>query len=363
VSPLGDLLRTMIAQDGPVSVERYMALALGHPTHGYYKTRDPLGVRGDFTTAPEISQMFGELVGLWAAEAWQALGAPRPVNLVELGPGRGTMMADALRAARVMPAFLDAIDVHLIETSPALVARQRTTLADSARPVAWHSGFDTIPSGPSIILANEFFDALPVRHYVSCSDGWRERMVGLDTKGDLAFGLAPDVEPDLRAAAPEGAILEIAAVSQQLMATLAARIAAQGGALLVIDYGHTTTVLGETLQAVRWHRFIDPLDSPGEADLTAHVDFAALVRAARASGAIVRGPVTQAFFLEQIGIRQRAATLTRRATPEDAQKIGSALNRLVSTQVPTDMGTLFKVMAVVPRGTPPLAGFIETRNK
>ena len=362
MSALGDHLRTLIAQEGPITIERYMALALGHPMLGYYHSRDPFGARGDFTTAPEISQMFGELLGLWAAEAWTTCGSPDPVHLVELGPGRGTMMADALRALRVMPKFLAALDIHLVETSGALIEHQRVALADASRPVTWHASLETLPPGPAIVLANEFFDALPVRHYIQAQGAWHERMVGLDDTGALMFGLSADSEPGLRVSAEEGAVLEIGVVAQRLMSVLAARIAKEGGALLAIDYGHIATSLGETLQAVKWHRFVDPLETPGEADLTAHVDFAGLVRAARAAGAVVRGPVTQSFFLQQIGIRQRAATLSRRAVPDEAQKIASALNRLISTAQPTDMGALFKVMAVVRRGTPPLAGFIETAD-
>ena len=358
MSALGELLRGMIRTDGPLSLETFMALSNGHPTLGYYATRDPLGARGDFTTAPEISQMFGELVGLWASEAWRVAGAPSPVRLVELGPGRGTMMADALRALRVAPDFLAALDVHLVESSAVLTARQRQTLANAPRPVAWHTTLDTLPAGPAIILANEFFDALPVRHYVRSAHDWRERRIGLDDDARFVWGLAPEPEAALRAQAAEGAVIEIGAVGARVMALLADRIVREGGVLLVIDYGHARTCLGETLQALHAHRFTDPLATPGEADLTAHVDFAALARAAASAGAAVRGPVSQAFFLEQIGIWQRAATLAGRAGPQGTQDIGTALRRLTATGSPTAMGTLFKAMAVTRRGAPPLAGFI-----
>ena len=358
MSTLTDLLREMIANDGPMPLERFMAMANGHPTLGYYASRDPFGAAGDFTTAPEISQMFGELVGLWAAEAWRACGAPSPVHLVELGPGRGTMMADALRAARVAPDFSAAVQIHLVEASPSLGARQRETLADVADKTHWHATLDSVPQGAAIILANEFFDALPVRHYARVKGAWHERLVGLDESGAFAWGASSQHEDSLHLDAPDGAVLEIAAVAQRVMTSLAQRIVDHGGALLAIDYGHTETGLGETLQAVRRHRFVDPLDAPGTADLTAHVDFAALARAAHAVGAQVRGPVTQRHFLEQIGIRARAAALSKRTTPEGAQKIATALNRLTADDTATAMGALFKAIAVVRHAAPPLAGFI-----
>ena len=354
------VLRDLIASEGPISLERFMALANGHPTLGYYASRHPFGTAGDFTTAPEISQMFGELLGLWAAEAWRACGAPTPVHLVELGPGRGTMMADALRALRVAPDFLAAAHVHLVESSAALTAHQRETLAHYGARVTWHSATESLPDGPAIILANEFFDALPVRHYVKAADGWRERMVGWNDDDQLVPGLSPRVEGDLHLEAEDGATIEIGAVASRVMESLAARIVRDGGALLVIDYGHAITAMGETLQAVRKHRHVDPFEHPGEADLTAHVDFAALARAAKAAGAAVQGPVTQNFFLDQIGIRARAGVLSKRATPADAQTIATALNRLTDEAAPTAMGRLFKALCVARPATPPLAGFIGT---
>ena len=359
MSHLRDHLRDLIATDGPITLERYMALANNHPTLGYYSSRDPFGSAGDFTTAPEISQMFGELLGLWAAEAWRACGAPSPVRLVEFGPGRGTMMADVLRAARVAPDFLAAAQVHLVESSAELTGRQRATLADCGFAIHWHKTLDSLPDGPALMLANEFFDALPVRHYVKTTDGWHERMIGLSDEGALVWGLAQRTEDSLSLAAKSGETIEIGAVAAQAAETLAARIVRDGGVLLVIDYGHTTTGLGETLQAVRKHRHVDPLESPGEADLTAHVDFAALTRAAKAAGATVQGPVAQKVFLEQLGIRARAGVLSRRAAPAQAQKIATGLNRLTADAAPTDMGALFKALCVTRPGTPQLAGFIE----
>jgi NADH dehydrogenase [ubiquinone] 1 alpha subcomplex assembly factor 7 len=351
-------IATIIAQDGPITLERYMALALAHPTLGYYMSRNPLGPSGDFVTAPEISQMFGELLGLWIIEAWRALGSPAKAHLVELGPGRGTLMSDVLRVAGVAPAFLNAIDVHLVEMSPVLERFQRETLADSPRPIAWHADFAQAPRGPVFIIANEFFDALPVRHFVRTSLGWNERLVGLDEKGELTFGVARRPEPDLGVAAELGSIIEIGAIGQRLMTEIASRIVEDGGAMLVVDYGYLETSLGETLQAVARHAYVDPLANPGEADLTTHVDFAALGRAAASGGARVLGPVSQGHFLRQLGIVQRAEALSRRATEEQRKDIGFALERLAGGgDVRTTMGELFKAMAVTGPNMPELPGF------
>jgi SAM-dependent MidA family methyltransferase len=360
MSALEREIAALIAQDGPISVERYMALCLSHPTLGYYMTRDPLGSGGDFVTAPEISQMFGELLGVWIGEAWRAAGAPSPARLAELGPGRGAMMADVLRVARVAPGFLDAVSVHLVETSPVLRDRQRETLAGAAKAVEWHTDAADIPAGPAFILANEFFDALPVRHFVKTREGWRERLVGLDFDGRLVFGLSPSIEVGLDVDAPEGAIVEIAAVGQRLMSELAGRIVKEGGVLLVVDYGYVETSLGESLQAVRRHAYVDPLEAPGEADLTAHVDFAALARAAKSAGAKVMGPATQGGFLTRLGVVQRAEALSRRASPEQRADIAAALERLAGRgDARRCMGDLFKAMAVMHPAMPDMPGFYD----
>jgi SAM-dependent MidA family methyltransferase len=350
----------LIAQEGPITLERYMTLALSHPTKGYYTTRDPFGAGGDFITAPEISQMFGELIGLFAQEAWRAARSPSPLRLVELGPGRGTLMADALRVARIAPDFLSALDVHLVEMSPVLEARQRQTLANAPAQVSWSADVARIPDGPAIIIANEFFDALPVRHFVQTERGWSERLVGMDENDALAFGVGESVEPDLTVAAPEGSIIEIGAIGARIMRDIAARLVAQGGVLLVIDYGYTQTALGETLQAVSRHAYVDPLEAPGEADLTTHVDFAALARAATAAGAKVQGPVTQSAFLRQLGVVERAEALKKRATSEQRAEIDIALARLIGAGDPKrDMGELFKVIAVTHPDMPFLPGFFQ----
>ena len=309
--------------------------------------------------------MFGELIGLWAAEVWVSMGAPAPLRLVELGPGRGTLMEDVLRAARVVPAFAQALDVHLVETSPVLAEIQRQHLSESGPQVTWHRSISTIPAGPAIVLGNEFFDALPVRHYVRADGGWHPRQVGLAADGRFISGLARESEPTIRVAAEPGSVLEIGAVAQQIMNALAMRLATQGGAALIIDYGYTETTFGETLQALKGHEYVDPLDEPGEADLTTHVDFAALARAARAAGAAVFGPTTQGDFLARLGIYDRAAALARKASTPQAAQIEAALQRLVSSEesIVVDAGTvqgmggLFKVICVTAPGLAQPAGF------
>jgi NADH dehydrogenase [ubiquinone] 1 alpha subcomplex assembly factor 7 len=352
------MIRAEIAAAGPLDVATFMARALGDPAHGYYPTRDPLGARGDFITAPEISQMFGELIGLWCADVWQRLGAPRRVHLTELGPGRGTLMADALRAiARAAPAFRAALDVHLVETSPALRAAQRTQLADAAP--TWHDDVAGLPDGPALIVANEFLDALPIHQLVRTDAGWCARQVTVDTDGRLAFGVADAASPLAGALAPDvaeaplGSIAELAPAATGLAAAVARRCATEGGVALLIDYGHLVSAPGETLQAVRAHRPHPVLEDPGDADLTAHVDFAALARAARTHAA-VHGPVTQGAFLTRLGIVARAKALTRGRSTALAAEIRAALARLIE---PSQMGRLFKVMALSAPAVGPLPGF------
>jgi NADH dehydrogenase [ubiquinone] 1 alpha subcomplex assembly factor 7 len=351
-------IRGEIAAAGPMDVATFIARALGDPEHGYYRTRDPLGSAGDFVTAPEISQMFGELIGLWCAEVWTRLGAPRPVRLIELGPGRGTLMADALRAvARAAPDFRAAIELHLVETSPALRAVQRAGLADAAP--TWHDDAAAVPAGPALILANEFLDALPVHQLERTDAGWCARQVAIDPAGRLAFQVASEPSPhgawlaQAVAAAPLGSVAELSPAARELVGALARRIASQGGAALLIDYGHTMSAPGDTLQAVRGHRRHPVLEAPGEADLTSHVDFAALAESASPLAA-VHGPVTQAAFLRQLGIVARAEALARDKPAAVALGIRAALSRLIE---PSQMGTLFKVMAIGAPDGPPLPGF------
>ncbi len=330
-------------------VGEYMALCLGDPQHGYYTTHDPLGARGDFITAPEISQMFGELVGLWMATVWKKMGAPENVRVIELGPGRGTLMNDALRAAQVVPAFHKAVEVHLIEFSPALRAAQQRTLNALTTPVLWHAALDEAPDGPAIIVANEFFDALPVNQAVKTERGWHERQIEIDSNGNLAFAIAPHplprfemlLPPALRTA-PAGSIFEWRADTVAMQ--IGRRIAAEGGAALAIDYGHVESAVGDTLQAVGQHAYADPLTAPGHIDLTAHVDFQALARAVEAMGANGFGPIEQSQFLHRLGIETRANTLKAKATPHAAAAIDLALARLTG-HGRAAMGGLFKAAA------------------
>ncbi len=349
-SPLERSLRARIQAVGPLPVEAVMAEALA----AYYHSRDPLGALGDFTTAPEISQMFGEMLGLWAVVGWQQMGAPLPLKLVEIGPGRGTLMADALRAIAMAPPLAQGIEVHLVETSPALRARQRQSLANL--DVVWHDRVEDVPPGPAIILANEFLDALPVRQAVKTADGWRERMVGL-ADGRLAFLPGAPVAPDhplATADAPEGAIVEWAPAAVAVVQSIGRRLAEQGGLALFLDYGPAESGLGESLQAVKAHDYHPVLEDLGEADLTAHVDFAAAARAARqVPGLKAYGPLPQGEFLQRLGINQRAETLAR-AQPDKKVEIGLALRRLIHIK---EMGTLFKALVLCPGRQPVPAGF------
>jgi SAM-dependent MidA family methyltransferase len=354
MTPLEAEIRHIIAIDGPLPVDRYMELCLSHPQHGYYVTRDPFGAAGDFITAPEVSQMFGELLGAWAATVWRQMGSPGRVHLIELGPGRGTLMADALRAAQALPDFHAALSVHLVEVSPVLRALQEKTLANTDVPIAWHRGIEEVPDGPTIAIANEFVDALPIGQFVKDHDGWHVRMVGIGND-KLTFVAAPDpmlVHVAATDTTPLGTILERR--YDRPVSVLAQRIARQSGAALIVDYGHADSGFGDTLQAVRGHQFADPLDRPGEADLTAQVDFAAVATWAQRQGAAVQGPVPQGEYLRRLGIEQRAARLKNNATPQQASDIDAALARLTA---PDQMGELFKVLAMTDPKLGPLPGF------
>jgi SAM-dependent MidA family methyltransferase len=356
VNALAQELAELIRQDGPIGISRYMALCLGHPGHGYYMKQDPFGADGDFTTAPEISQIFGELIGIWAASVWQAMGAPASIRLVELGPGRGTLMQDMLRAARALPGFRDALSVHLVETSPVLRERQKETLAASGMEPRWHDRIEQALEGPAIIVANEFLDALPLDQFIRTPEGWRERLVGLDGDSGLAFGLAAEADSSLSIAAPAGSVLEQPAAALETVALVARHVATQGGAGLFIDYGPAHSGFGDTLQALKRHAFVDILAEPGDADLTVHVDFARMAQAGLAAGAAAHGAVTQRDFLLALGLQQRFEALSRRATPEQAQTLASGVQRLIETG-PTAMGELFKVLAIADPKLPLLPGF------
>jgi SAM-dependent MidA family methyltransferase len=385
-------LRERIRRDGPMPVDRYMRVCQADPEHGYWQRAGSIGAGGDFITAPEISQVFGELIGLWCAVVWQGMGRPAPLRLIELGPGRGTLMRDALRAAGKVPGFLDATTVHLIEASAPLRGLQRQAfppplwgrdreggIAEHRRlgfpppltpphvvsktrlrhdgegkrpPIAWHEALDQVPDGPAIVIANEFLDALPIRQLLFLDGVWRERVVEIDAQGDLGFAAGPRVEFEFEGRPEQGAILELRAGEDELLAQLARRQVPH--VALFIDYGPAEPAYGDTLQAVHRHAWVDPLSLPGIADLTAHVQFASLARKARAAGLAADGPITQAEFLGSLGIAERAARLMA-ANPDQAGEIETAAQRLMS---PTGMGELFKVMAVRSGTLPPPPPFV-----
>lgn len=348
-SPLETEIRRRITTAGPMPVAEYIALCLFDREHGYYTTRDPLGVRGDFITAPEVSQMFGELIGLWASAVWKQMGAPENVRLVELGPGRGTMLKDALRAVRIVPEFYSAVVVHLVEVSPVLQAQQEKTLDGAGVTIFWHARLADVPPGPAIIFANEFFDALPVNQAIKTDRGWHERRIQIDASGQLSFTIASEPLPFFQTLLPPefstaraGAIFEWRGDTEAM--EVGRRVADGRGAALVIDYGHTESGIGETFQAVGQHAYADPLTEPGALDLTAHVDFQALSRAVEAMGAKSFGPIEQSQFLRRLGIEQRAASL--KVKPGRDANIDQALARLIGRER-TAMGELFKVAAFV----------------
>lgn len=356
-------LRSRIAElinaQGPISVAQFMTLALLDPTSGYYTRRDPLGAGGDFTTAPEISQMFGEMVGLWLLQTWADQGSPKSPRLVELGPGRGTLMADILRVAQLAREFLTDLDVVLVEASPALQEIQADKLRGLGADISWLPHVDdSLADRPLFLVANEFFDALPLRQYVKTARGWCERMV-TQKDGELVFALAPVALPASaipfdRSDAPDGGVYEVSPAATALTQNIARIIAAQGGAGLIIDYGYGEAAgYSETLQAVSGHRFADVLAEPGQHDVSAHVDFAALAQAGRRGGAGVFGPITQGLFLANIGIVERAQQLMK-ANPDDAEKLLADTERLIGND---HMGKLFKVLALVPPSLSNVAGF------
>lgn len=347
-TPLAAELVRRIRAAGPISVADYMAACLADPRHGYYTRNDPLGAKGDFITAPEISQIFGELIGLWCLSVWLELDSPERFVLAELGPGRGTLMADALRAAAIRPAFAAAAQVVLMEMNEDLRRAQAEALESIAAP-RWIASVDELPTGPVIVVANEFFDALPIYQYVSTRSGWAERMIGLGEDDRLAFGLRPvEAASALNGTtAPVGSVLETCPAATGIVTALAERIAAESGAALVIDYGHAEHGFGDTLQAVRSHGYDDPLAHPGAVDLTAHVDFAALAKAAAKGGATPRAIIDQATFLARMGIAHRVDALSRGKDAATAEAIAAGAQRLTA---PDQMGQLFKVLAFASPG-------------
>ncbi len=341
MTPLDRLIRDIIATDGPMRLDRYMSLCLGHPQHGYYMTRDPLGERGDFITAPEVSQAFGELIGVWSAGAWGAMGEPARVNIVELGPGRGTLMADMLRTIRkAAPRLAAAAALYLVETSPVLRAKQREAVGPEA---SWHAALEEVPDGPMILIANEFFDEIPIRQFERRLNRWHERVIGLEG-GHLVRGLAAPVS------GPEGSdgdVVEFAPARDAIARHIGERLSRQQGAALIIDYGHLASAPGDTLQAMRGHGFTAVTDRPGECDITSHVDFEALSHALRAGGAVAHSPITQRAFLLAMGLEARVAQLASLADPDMRAILQRQMARLADEN---QMGNLFKVLAATSPG-------------
>ncbi|MEM7025637.1 MAG: SAM-dependent methyltransferase [Pseudomonadota bacterium] len=357
MSTLEAVIVDEIRHHGPISIARFMDLALGHPSLGYYARHDPLGASGDFITAPEVSQVFGELLGLWLAQAWMQLGSPSPCLLVELGPGRGTLMADLIRATTTVPGFRESTRLHLVETSARLRAVQQERLSQTT--ATWHETLDEVPSGPMLLVANEFFDALPIHQLVATEQGWFERTVDFDGKS-LLFGTATEAS-DLAGSLPEagtylGRIAEVSPMRNRMARQIGERISAHGGVALLVDYGASAEVTGDTLQAVRSHAPCSALSTPGDADLSSHVEFQALAAAARDGGAAVYGPVPQGPFLRAMGIDVRVARLLERATPDQRRQLRAALFRLTDG---TTMGELFKVLVLADPKAPPPPGFSD----
>ncbi len=355
LTPLAQKLQQRIRRDGPISVRQYMEACLNDPEHGYYRTRAAIGRDGDFITAPEISQVFGELIGLWAAVVWQQMGRPAAFNLAELGPGRGTLMVDALRAARIVPGFIEAASLIFVEPNPVLVAQQQQRLGDAAARAKWYADASEIQPAPTILIANEILDVVPVTQLVRSDDGWHALGVGLDADGGLVFERAAASRASAPATPPDpskpGDVVEqrdYAAIVPALQRLSGSPIAA-----LFVDYGYSGPAVGDTLQAVREHRYEHPLTSPGEADLTAHVDFAQFAAAAEAVGLTSDGPVSQAEFLGRLGIVERASRLMA-DNPAKAGTIEAGVARLIA---PGGMGLRFKALGVRTPSLPPLPGF------
>ncbi len=341
-----EFLKELIAAEGPLPIDRYMALCLGHPKFGYYMSRDPFGAAGDFTTAPEISQIFGELIGIWCVAAWEAIGQPSPFILVELGPGRGTLMADLLRATSRMEEFQSALQVHLVEMSPVLSKLQCEKLGDN---VTWHETIETLPQEPMIFVANEFFDALPIRQVLKHAGQFYERCVGIDEGA-----LTSQIRPMPAMPFDTDGLHELSPVSEAVAASLGARLSALGGAGIVIDYGHLQSAVGDTLQALKGHKTCGVFEYPGTSDLTAHVDFEALAKAFSAGGAAALPAMTQGAFLRDMGIEQRLTTLSAKLQGKPRADFIAGGKRLIGEN---KMGQLFKVLCVAQPQRQPIYPF------
>jgi SAM-dependent MidA family methyltransferase len=359
MNALATKIARWIESQGPISVAQYMNLCQFDAEGGSYTARQTIG--RDFVTSPEVSQTFGEMLGLWVAQTWYDQGRPANPRLVEMGPGRGTLMADALRAiTAAAPEFLAVAEIVLVEASPALMAVQREKLKLTSADIAWHERFDdALADRPLYLIANEFFDCLPVHQYVKTERGWCERMVGVKD-GALTFALNPDPVPNSETLLPpsrgtgkDGAVYEVSPAALALAEEIGRVIAKQGGGALIMDYGYDMAGFGETLQAVTNGKSADVLNEPGDSDISAHVDFLALARAAAAGGAAVYGPTTQCNFLADLGIGERGERLIK-SNPTDAREIAIAIDRLVN---PAEMGALFKALVLVAQGAPKPPGF------
>lgn len=348
MTDLKSRLVRQIEMIGPLPLADYMHLCLAERSQGYYRTRQPFGPTGDFLTAPETSQMFGELIGIWLLQTWQQLGKPAPFCLAEFGPGSGTMMTDILKAVQVLPEFQQAARLMLVETSEALATTQQEALSDFRLDKKWCTSLKDLPSMPLIAIGNEFLDALPFRQYVKTAKGWHEHVVTLDQNRELTFGIGngaidPDFLPPNAEAEPVGAIFEIAPAREAFILELAQHLLEHRGAALMIDYGHGQSGFGDTFQAIRNHQYADPLTVPGGADLTSHVDFAALRRVAELAGADVKALKTQADFLLSMGLLERAGMLGQDGDMLAREKLQRQVERLAA---PDQMGELFKVFAM-----------------
>jgi SAM-dependent MidA family methyltransferase len=359
--PLLEKIKRMTAINGPLSIAEYMHICMADPTHGYYKTCEAIGQKGDFITAPEISQMFGELIGIWCIATWQELGRPKPFCIAELGPGKGTLMQDLLRAAKANSDFMESMQVVLVETSAAMQETQKSKLPNDLvknGKIKWEIDIAHLPHMPTIFVANEFFDVIPFRQYVKKQSAWHEIGIGLSKESDLQkLALANCIEPsDLPQQAghePEGAIFEHAPARNAVAQAIAEHIKANTGAALAIDYGHLKSGFGDTFQAMANHAYVDALSSPGMHDLTSHVDFAALIGSVHDVGLKNTKQTTQGEFLLNLGLLERAGSLGRGKSEADQNRIRSEVERLAA---PDQMGSLFKVLAIASDGVQ-LAGF------
>ena len=357
--PLERRIKDYIRAHGHITLADYMTRCLYDAQDGYYRSGDPLGAQGDFTTAPEVSQMFGELAGIWLADGWRNSGEPDAALLLELGPGRGTLMGDILRAARKFHGLYECLTLHLVEINATLRAKQREVLAEHSLPVHWHETLPELPPLPLFVIANEFFDALPIHQFRHTDNGWEERVVTLDNEGNLAWGYCHSERSEESQIAGDPSLalrmttIETSPDSLTLVRRIAAHIVRHGGAALIIDYGYSEGS-GDTFQSVARHRYHNPLETPGKADLTAHVDFAALAEVARQAGACAHGSITQSAWLKDMGIALRADLLCKKAPPARQEKIRMEMHRLAA---PEEMGTLFRCLAITPPDAPPPAGF------